>query len=186
MNQVSATTGLITSSQPILATSNVHARRRFWNKCIRCHQHDNVGKDLTGCRHRNRMFSPCFQISAADPRPQRSAGASSQIILLRGTDFTGTTGFVSATFDSLATIKDTKNSTDLLMFDIQKHLETGTGKTTGCTTSYVTEAFTPAAQWLRCHGRQAVLVLTTHSQKKKSISDRQIRLSSVATTQTAV
>ena len=67
MNQVSATTGLITSSQPMPATSNVQSRWRFWNKCIRCRQHDNVGKDLTGCRHRNRMFSPCSQVPAAKP-----------------------------------------------------------------------------------------------------------------------
>ena len=88
----------------------------------------------------------------------RSVGAIFNPILLRGTDWTGTTGFVSATFDALAAITDSGGSQGLLIFDIQKYLDTGTGTSSECISSYITEAFAPAAQWLRCHGRQALLV----------------------------
>ncbi len=89
---------------------------------------------------------------------QRSAGALFNPILLRGTDWTGTTAFVPATFDALANITDSGASQGLLIFDIQKYLDAGTGTSTECISSYITDAFAPAAQWLRCHGRQALLV----------------------------
>ncbi len=89
---------------------------------------------------------------------QRTAGAIFNPILLRGTDWTGTTGFVPATFEALAGITDSGGSQGLLIFDIHKYLDAGTGSSTECISSYITEAFAPAAQWLRCHGRQALLV----------------------------
>jgi len=87
----------------------------------------------------------------------RNAGALLQVILLRGTDWTGTTGFVPATAEAIANITDVGGSKDLLVFDIHKFLDDGTGQSTECISSYITEDFAPYAQWLRCHGRQALL-----------------------------
>jgi endoglucanase len=104
----------------------------------------------------------------ANEMEQRAAGASFQVILLRGTDWTGTTGFVPATAEALGNITDVGGSKDLLIFDIQKYLDDGTGQSTECISSYLTQDFGPAAQWLRCHGRQALLVRIYENDKGAS------------------
>ncbi|KAE9378464.1 glycoside hydrolase family 5 protein [Stipitochalara longipes BDJ] len=88
----------------------------------------------------------------------RTAGAISQFILLRGSDWTGTTSFVPATATALAAITNPDGPIGKLIFDFQKYLDsTGAGTSAECTSSYITDAFAPAAQWLRCHGRQALV-----------------------------
>jgi endoglucanase len=65
---------------------------------------------------------------------------------------------VPTTFEALANVADSEGSTGLLTFDIQKYLDDGTGSSAECISSYITEAFAPASQWPRCHGRHDLLV----------------------------
>ncbi|PMD44759.1 glycoside hydrolase family 5 protein [Hyaloscypha variabilis F] len=87
----------------------------------------------------------------------RTAGAISQFILLRGSDWYGTIGFVPATANALAAITNPDGPIGKLIFDFQKYLDSGTGTSAECVSSYLTEDWEPAAQWLRCNGRQALL-----------------------------
>jgi endoglucanase len=65
---------------------------------------------------------------------------------------------VPATANALAAITNPDGPIGKLIFDFQKYLDSGTGTSAECVSSYLTEDWEPAAQWLRCHGRQALLV----------------------------
>jgi endoglucanase len=60
---------------------------------------------------------------------------------------------------ALATVTNPDHSTTKLVFDIHKYLDSdGSGTSPECTDNYISEAFEPLAQWLRCNGRMALLV----------------------------
>jgi len=60
---------------------------------------------------------------------------------------------------ALAGVTNPDGSTTNLVFDIHKYLDSdGSGTSTTCVDSYISSAFAPLAQWLRCNGRMALLV----------------------------
>ena len=89
----------------------------------------------------------------------RQAGASSQMILLPGNDYTSAQQFV--TNGSLAALKGVTNpdgTTKNLIFDVHKYLDSdNSGTHAECVTDNVASAFQPLAASLRSIGRQAIL-----------------------------
>lgn len=87
----------------------------------------------------------------------RNAGATSQIILLPGTDYTAASTFISSgSAEALAAITNPDGSTDNLIFDVHKYLDSdNSGTHTECVTNNIDDAFSPLADWLRTNGRMA-------------------------------
>ncbi|TWU76140.1 hypothetical protein ED733_000467 [Metarhizium rileyi] len=84
----------------------------------------------------------------------RKAGATSQIILLPGTNFASAETFVSTgSADALAAITNPDGSTDKLVLDLHKYLDiNNSGTHSECTTNNV-EGFKTIAEWLRKNKR---------------------------------
>lgn len=91
----------------------------------------------------------------------RTAGATSQIILLPGNDWTGAATFVSdGSFAALSNVKNIDGSTTNLIFDVHKYLDSdGSGTHTDCVTANV-DVFNNLASTLRGAGRQAMVTET--------------------------
>ncbi|PMD38430.1 glycoside hydrolase family 5 protein [Hyaloscypha variabilis F] len=89
----------------------------------------------------------------------RNAGATSQIILLPGNDFTSAESFVTdGSGPALAKVTNPDSTTTNLVFDVHKYLDSdGSGTSPDCVGNYISLAFEPLAQWLRCNGRMALL-----------------------------
>ncbi|KAI5118495.1 hypothetical protein M0805_003995 [Coniferiporia weirii] len=87
----------------------------------------------------------------------RQAGATSQIILLPGNDWTSAETFVSnGSADALNTVTNPDGSITNLVFDVHKYLDSdNSGTHAECVTNNIDDTFAPLAQWLRCNGRQA-------------------------------
>ncbi|KAI0202957.1 endoglucanase 2 [Astrocystis sublimbata] len=85
----------------------------------------------------------------------REAGATSQMILLPGTDFDSAASLVSSgSADALMAITNPDKTTDNLLLDIHKYLdEDNSGTHAECTTDNL-EAFTAVAEYLRKKGRK--------------------------------
>jgi endoglucanase len=92
----------------------------------------------------------------------RAAGATSQIILLPGNDWTGAATFVSdGSLAALSTVKNLDGTTTNLIFDIHKYCDSdGSGTHAECVTNNIATAFEPLASSLRAIGRQAMLTET--------------------------
>lgn len=88
----------------------------------------------------------------------RNAGATSQMILLPGNDYTSAGTFISdGSAAALLGIRNPDGSTTNLIFDVHKYLDSdNSGTSTTCVTNNIANAFGPLAQWLRCNGRQAL------------------------------
>jgi len=102
----------------------------------------------------------------------RKAGASSQMILLPGTDFDSAATLVSSgSADALLTITNLDGSTDNLVLDIHKYLDKdNSGTHAECTTDNV-EALTTIADYLREKGRKG-LISETGASGDASVSTR--------------
>ncbi|KAK7059706.1 glycoside hydrolase family 5 protein [Favolaschia claudopus] len=87
----------------------------------------------------------------------RKAGATTQIILLPGNNWTSAATFISnGSADALKKVVNVDGSTTNLIFDVHKYLDfDNSGTNAECTTNNIAEAWAPLAQWLRCNGRQA-------------------------------
>lgn len=92
----------------------------------------------------------------------RQAGATSQIILLPGTDYSSAGQFLNdGSAPALLNVTNVDGTTTNLIFDVHKYLDSdGSGTHTECVENGIASAFTNLAQWLRCHGRQAFLTET--------------------------
>ncbi|KAH6718264.1 glycoside hydrolase superfamily [Leptodontidium sp. MPI-SDFR-AT-0119] len=88
----------------------------------------------------------------------RNAGASSQMILLPGTDFASAGKFVSSgSGDALIKVTNPDGSIDGLILDLHKYLDiNNSGTHAECTTDNV-DAFAIAADFLRQHDRKALV-----------------------------
>lgn len=88
----------------------------------------------------------------------RKAGATSQMILLPGTNFTNAETFVSSgSAEALAKITNPDGSTDNLIMDIHKYLDiNNSGSHVECTTNNVA-AFKALADWLRKNKRLGLI-----------------------------
>ncbi|KAF5370416.1 hypothetical protein D9757_013143 [Collybiopsis confluens] len=89
----------------------------------------------------------------------RNTGATSQMILLPGTDFTSAGDFVTnGSGPALLAVKNPDGTTTNLIFDVHKYLDSdNSGTHTECVTNNIDDAFAPLATWLRTNGRQALL-----------------------------
>lgn len=89
----------------------------------------------------------------------RQTGATSQYILLPGTDYTSAKGFVSdGSAAALINVTNLDGSTTNLIFDLHQYLDSdGSGTHTNCVTDHVADTFTPLATYLRQNRRMALL-----------------------------
>lgn len=88
----------------------------------------------------------------------RKAGATSQFILLPGTDYTSAGTFVQNSGPALLTVKDADGTTSKLIFDVHRYLDSdNSGTHAECVTDHVQDSFVPLATWLRTNGRKALL-----------------------------
>ncbi|KAJ6540843.1 carbohydrate-binding module family 1 protein/Glycoside hydrolase family 5 protein [Mycena vulgaris] len=87
----------------------------------------------------------------------RNAGATTQMILLPGNDWTSAAAFISnGSGDALKKVVNPDGSVTNLIFDVHKYLDhDNSGTNAECTTNNIAEAWAPLTQWLRCNGRQA-------------------------------
>ncbi|KAK7990141.1 hypothetical protein PG989_010456 [Apiospora arundinis] len=89
----------------------------------------------------------------------RNTGATSQMILLPGTDYTSAANFISnGSGPELLKVKNPDGSTTGLIFDVHKYSDSdNSGTHVECTTNNIDNAFAPLATWLRSNRRQAFL-----------------------------
>lgn len=101
----------------------------------------------------------------------RNAGASSQMILMPGTNFASAGQFVSSgSADALLGVKNPDGTTTGLVYDLHKYLDVdNSGTHSTCTTDNIEDAFVIAAEYLRSNGRQA-LVSETGAGSDSSVS----------------
>ncbi|KAI0539024.1 endoglucanase 2 [Xylaria digitata] len=101
----------------------------------------------------------------------REAGATSQMILLPGTNFDSAATLVSSgSADALLAITNPDGSTDNLVLDIHKYLdEDNSGTHAACTTDNV-GAFTTVARYLRSNGRKGFISETGASSDASCIT----------------
>ncbi|KAF8900508.1 putative endoglucanase [Mucidula mucida] len=87
----------------------------------------------------------------------RNAGATTQILLLPGNNWTSAGTFISSgSADALKTVINPDGTTTGLVFDVHKYLDSdNSGTNSECTTNNIDTAWAPLAEWLRCNGRQA-------------------------------
>jgi endoglucanase len=88
----------------------------------------------------------------------RNAGATSQMILLPGTDWTSAGNFIeNGSGAALSAVVNPDGSTTNLIFDVHKYLDSdNSGTHAECTTNNV-DVFNNLGQWLRSNKRQAIL-----------------------------
>ncbi|KAH9477713.1 Endoglucanase EG-II [Psilocybe cubensis] len=88
----------------------------------------------------------------------RKAGATSQMILLPGNNWTSAETFVSnGSGAALLKVVNLDGSTTNLIFDVHKYLDSdNSGTHTDCVTNNIQSSWAPLANWLRCNGRQAL------------------------------
>lgn len=91
----------------------------------------------------------------------RKAGATSNIILLPGNDWTHASSSISdGSAAALATVTNIDGTFTNLVYDVHQYLDSdGSGTSTTCSTNNV-DTFTTLATWLRSNGRQAMLTET--------------------------
>lgn len=92
----------------------------------------------------------------------RQAGATSQIILLPGNDWTSAASFVSdGSLAALQMVRNLDDTTTNLIFDVHKYCDVdNSGSHAECVTNNIDTAFAPLATSLRAIGRQAMLTET--------------------------
>ncbi|KAG2146314.1 glycoside hydrolase family 5 protein [Suillus clintonianus] len=88
----------------------------------------------------------------------REAGATTQMILLPGTDYTSAETFVSSgSADALGAVRNPDGTFTNLIMDVHKYLDSdGSGTNTECVTNNIQNAWYPLTTWLRANGRQAL------------------------------
>ncbi|KDR72633.1 hypothetical protein GALMADRAFT_158823 [Galerina marginata CBS 339.88] len=87
----------------------------------------------------------------------RKAGATTQLILLPGNNWTSAQTFVSnGSGDALKKVVNPDGSITGLIFDVHKYLDSdNSGTNSECVTNNIEATWEPLANWLRCNGRQA-------------------------------
>ncbi|KAJ3734567.1 endoglucanase [Lentinula guzmanii] len=87
----------------------------------------------------------------------RNAGATKQLILLPGNNWTSAETFVSnGSGPALLTVTNPDGSTTGLIFDVHKYLDSdNSGTNEECVTNNIDSSWAPLATWLRENGRQA-------------------------------
>ncbi|KAG8973465.1 Endoglucanase EG-II [Tulasnella sp. 425] len=109
----------------------------------------------------------------------RNAGATSQLILLPGNNWTSAETFVSnGSAAALSQVKNPDGSITGLIFDVHKYLDSdNSGTHAECVTDNIQSSFLPLSQWLRCNGRQAFLSETGGGNVQSCVTDMCSQLS---------
>lgn len=89
----------------------------------------------------------------------RNAGATNQLILLPGDNFTSAEDFVNnGSLDALVAVENPDGTTTGLIFDVHKYLDSdNSGTHVECVSNGIDEAYAPLADALRSISRQALL-----------------------------
>ena len=89
----------------------------------------------------------------------RNAGASTQMILLPGTNFASAGEFVSSgSAAALSAVSNPDGTHTGLILDVHKYLDVdNSGEHAECTTDNIVDAFAIVAEFLRDNGRQAMV-----------------------------
>lgn len=89
----------------------------------------------------------------------RKAGATTQMILLPGNDFTGAQTFISnGSAGNLSTVRNLDGSNTSLIFDVHNYLDVdGSGTHADCTSNHIEDTFVPLAAFLKANERTAIL-----------------------------
>lgn len=88
----------------------------------------------------------------------RNAGATSQMILLPGNNWTSAATFVSnGSADALNKVTNPDGTKTNLIMDVHKYLDSdNSGTNAECVTNNIDDAWEPLSTWLRANGRQAL------------------------------
>ncbi|KAG1729718.1 glycoside hydrolase family 5 protein [Suillus lakei] len=88
----------------------------------------------------------------------REAGATTQMILLPGTDYASAETFVSSgSADALGTVRNPDGTFTNLIMDVHKYLDyDNSGTNTACVSNHIEDSWEPLSTWLRANGRQAL------------------------------
>ncbi|KAG2132688.1 glycoside hydrolase family 5 protein [Suillus bovinus] len=88
----------------------------------------------------------------------REAGATTQIILLPGTDWASAKTFVSSgSAEALSTVHNPDGTYTNLVMDVHKYLDNdGSGSNAECVTNGIDDTWSPLTTWLHANGRQAL------------------------------
>lgn len=118
-----------------------------------------------------------FQTVQAAVTAIRTAGATTQMILLPGNDFTGAQTYVSnGSFGNLSRVHNLDGSNTSLIFDVHKYLDSdGSGTHLECIANHVNDTFMPLSRVLVANGRKAILS-ETGGGNTTSVSYRHARL----------
>lgn len=89
----------------------------------------------------------------------RQAGATTQMILLPGNDFTGAQTYVSnGSFGNLSRVHNLDGSNTSLIFDVHKYLDSdGSGTHLECVADHINDTWVPLSRVLVANGRKAIL-----------------------------
>jgi endoglucanase len=89
----------------------------------------------------------------------RKAGATNQVILLPGTEFTHASSFIdNGSAGNLSKVTNPDGSFKGLVFEVHQYLDSdGSGTQLDCVTDHVQDAFMPLAQFLVKNNRTAFL-----------------------------
>jgi endoglucanase len=92
----------------------------------------------------------------------RQAGATTQMILLPGNDFTSAQTFVSnGSAGNLSRVHNPDGSNTSLIFDVHKYLDVdNSGTHLECTSNHIVDTFMPLAAFLKANNRTAFLTET--------------------------
>ncbi|KAG1769373.1 glycoside hydrolase superfamily [Suillus occidentalis] len=88
----------------------------------------------------------------------REAGASTQMILLPGNNYTSAQTFVSSgSAEALGMVRNPDGTFTNLIMDVHKYLDyDNSGTHAACVTNNIEDAWYPLTTWLRANGRQAL------------------------------
>jgi len=89
----------------------------------------------------------------------RDNGATTQMILLSGTNYDAVGGFQNNSAPALSTVVDSDGSTDKLIYEAHQYLDNEGGTTSECVTNGV-DTLAPLTDYFRSVGRQAMLTET--------------------------
>lgn len=90
----------------------------------------------------------------------RNNGATSQMILLSGTNYDAVGGFQTTSAPALSSVQDYDGSHNKLIYEVHQYLDGKGGTTSECITNGVQDTLAPLTDYLRSVGRKGMLTET--------------------------
>ncbi|KAF2100281.1 cellulase-domain-containing protein [Rhizodiscina lignyota] len=121
----------------------------------------NVAFDIMNEPHDIPDINRWAQSSQAAVTAIRNAGATTQQILIPGTNFTSAQTFATLSGPALLNVTNPDGSTTNLMFNVHRYLDSdGSGTHANCVDNNINDSFMPLANFLRTNNRVAMLTET--------------------------